>query len=244
MRDFYLSERLAKNMADMTTGKLTSLKTVYSFFGPPGAGKGTVAREAVRRFGYQMVSTGEMLRAEVASGSLLGQSIRDIVARGGLVSDEIVTKLVFSILQYATVEVLILDGFPRTQRQADVFLNELPHSFPSVQFKVVYFDLAQSEIRSRIAARLTCERKSCQATYSLALHKSKIDGLCDWCGGILARRQDDSDSVLSDRLDEYEQHAQGLIDFYKRTQVDVCRLDPFNKSEEAVFQQFATQCAM
>lgn len=221
----------------------TCLRTVYSFFGPPGAGKGTVAREAARRLGFKMVSTGDLLRAEVESGSDLGQSIRGIIARGGLVSDSIVTEVVFKVLQDACTEVIILDGYPRTKGQASVFANELPKTFPAVQFKVVHFDLAYSEIRRRIAARLTCEKKTCQATYSAKGQQPLVAGMCDWCGGVLIRRQDDTEAIVNGRLDEYDQHAQSLIEFYKQSGIEICRLDPLGKSEEAVFQQFVTQCA-
>lgn len=225
------------------TQHMSCLRTVYSFFGPPGAGKGTVAREAARRLGFKMVSTGDLLRAEVDSGSALGQSIRAIIARGALVADSIITEVVFKVLNAASMDVIILDGYPRTIGQARVFATELPRAFPGVQFKVVHFDLAYSEIRRRIAARLTCEKKTCQATYSEQGQHSLVSDTCGWCGGRLIRRQDDSEAIVDGRLEEYDQHAQGLIEFYRQSHIEICRLDPLGKSEEAVFQQFVTQCA-
>jgi len=221
----------------------TCLRTVYSFFGPPGAGKGTVAREAARRLGFKMVSTGDLLRAEVESASPLGKSIREIIARGGLVSDNIVTEVVFNVLHAASTEVIILDGYPRTRGQASVFAHELSKTFPNVEFKVVHFDLSYSEIRRRIAARLTCEKKACQATYSEQGQQTIAQGLCDWCGSRLIRRQDDTETIVDGRLVEYDQHAQNLIEFYHQSGIEICRLDPLGKSEEAVFQLFVTQCA-
>ena len=227
-------------MADTT--RLSSLKMVYSFFGPPGAGKGTVAREAVRRLGFQMISTGDLLRAEVARNSDLGNMIRATVARGALVADEIVKELVFNVLKHASVQVFILDGYPRNQSQAEDFLAKFRVDFPDVQFRVVHFDLADSEICARVAARLMCERKTCQATYSLKIHQPKVSGICDLCGASLVRRLDDSDVVVKERLMEYEQLAKGVFLAYDRLGVGVCRLDLFGKSEEVVFQEFVTQC--
>lgn len=235
---FHLERR--ENAMTDTASRISSLKKVYSFFGPPGSGKGTVAREAVRRLGYQMLSTGDLLRAEVARESNLGKEIRDIIARGALVSDQIVTTLVFDALRKAAVEVLILDGYPRTRAQAEIFLNKFPKEFPGVEFKVVHFDLADEEIHKRIASRFICEHKACQATY--ALKDGFGNKTCDACGGRLIRRQDDSASVVSGRLEEYAFHAASTLSEYEKTGVKVVRLDLLGKPEDVVFKAFVSQC--
>ena len=240
MRVFFLLERRENAMTD-TASRISSLKKVYSFFGPPGSGKGTVAREAVRRLSYQMLSTGDLLRAEVAKESDLGKQIRDIVNRGALVSDEIVTTLVFDALKKAAVSVLILDGYPRTRTQAEIFLREFPKQFPGVDFSVIHFDLADSEIYKRLASRLICERKTCQATYALKDGLS-VNDACSSCGARLVRRNDDAESVIRDRLKEYAFHAAATLSEYKKVGVKVCRLDLVGKPEGVVFQEFIIQC--
>lgn len=225
-----------------TTSRISSLKKVYSFFGPPGSGKGTVAREAVRCLGYQMLSTGDLLRAEVARESDLGKQIRDIVGRGALVSDEIATKLVFDALKATSIPVLILDGYPRTRTQAEIFLSEFPRQFPGVDFSVIHFDLADSEIYKRIAARLICERKTCQATYSLKNGLSELQDSCLACGARLIRRNDDGAAVVKDRLLEYASHAAATLLEYQKSGVKIHRLDPLGKQEDVVFQEFVSQC--
>lgn len=224
-----------------TASRISSLKKVYSFFGPPGSGKGTVAREAVHRLGYQMLSTGDLLRSEVAKESDLGKQIRDIVNRGALVSDEIVTTLVFDALKKAAVPVLILDGYPRTRTQAEIFLTEFPRQFPGVDFCVIHFDLADSEIYKRLASRLICERKTCQATYALK-DGLTLNDACNSCGGLLIRRNDDAESVIKDRLKEYSFHATSTLSEYEKVGVKIYKLDLIGKPEGVVFQEFITQC--
>jgi adenylate kinase len=231
-------------MTDMTAGNVSQLKVVYSFFGPPGTGKGTVAREAVLKLGFSMVSTGEMLRAEVARGSELGNCIQQIVSRGGLVSDDIVAKIVFNALSQCVNQVFILDGYPRTESQAEAFLGEFSRKFPLVQLKIVYFSLDADEIRRRLSARLMCQNKACQRTYSQLIHQLKIDGLCDHCESPLMRRSDDDGEIVLERLSEYEKHARGVLAVYQRCGIEICELDLFGKSEAAVFGQFVSQCGI
>ncbi|MBM3894051.1 adenylate kinase [Candidatus Dependentiae bacterium] len=231
-------------MIDNAAGSTDQLKVVYSFFGPPGTGKGTVAREAVRTLGFSMVSTGEMLRAEVASGSDLGLFIQQTVSRGGLVSDDIVAKIVFNALSNSVGSVFILDGYPRNESQAEDFLNEFSKKFPSVVFKVVYFSLSSDEIRRRLSARLICQNKRCQQTYSQLIHHLRREGFCDACDSALMRRSDDAGDIVLERLGEYEKHANGVLDVYLRRGVEICELDLFGKSESAVFSQFVSQCGI
>ena len=244
MRVSCLLGRLEKNMTDTTAGNSSQLKVVYSFFGPPGTGKGTVAREAVSKLGFSMVSTGEMLRSEVASGSDVGICIQQTVSRGGLVSDEIVAKIVFNALSQCVNRVFILDGYPRTASQAEAFLSEFPKKFHNVELKVIYFSLASDEIRRRLSARLMCQNKSCQRTYSQLIHQLKIDGFCDHCASPLMRRSDDDGEIVLERLSEYEKHARGVLDVYMRCGIEICELDLLGKSESAVFGQFVSQCGI
>lgn len=242
MKDSCLLGRLVKNMTDITTGKTSSLKVVYSFFGPPGTGKGTVAREAVEQLGFTMISTGEMLRAEVASNSDLGILVKETITRGALVSDEIVTKIVVNGLRKCQTTAFILDGYPRTASQARTFLDLFPKLFPGVELKVVHFNLTDEEICRRLSARLICKNKACQKTFSLISRKPKIDGICDHCADSLMRRSDDADAIVLERLEEYQKHALQVLAVYIEYKINISRLDLYGKNEEAVFSEFVLKC--
>jgi len=200
---------------------------IYSFLGPPGSGKGTLARYCGEKLGFKTLSTGDLCRRHVARKTRLGEKIRDCLADGHLIPDELITGMVKDWL--ATTEDLngssiILDGYPRTQKQAEDFLHFLEKDRPEVRFVVVSFEIPFQEVIDRLEKRLVCQNKSCQAIYSAAVPPVK-ENICDKCGEALARRADDKSTVVRERLKGYPAHRDALLQFYRSTDVSIEELD-------------------
>jgi adenylate kinase len=178
--------------------------------GPPGAGKGTQAARIASDHRVPKISTGDMLRNAVASGSSLGHLVKETVARGGLVSDDAIVALVRERLaEPDAAEGFVLDGFPRTVIQAealDVLLDGAP-------LAVVEIRVPDDELVRRVRGRRICER--CGTTVSAFDGDPSLALVCKMCGGRLVQRSDDSEQVVRDRLKIYWRETQPMIGFYE-----------------------------
>lgn len=182
-------------------------------FGPPGAGKGTQAQFLVAKYGVPQVSTGDMLRAAVKSGTTLGIKAKAIMQQGGLVSDEIVMGIVEDRLAQADCsEGFVLDGFPRTLLQAEMLEAQLSRLGRPVQH-VLSLEVDPEEIVARLSGRRTCP--SCGKGYHIHYDPPQTNGRCDQCGADLVQREDDAESTVRNRLSVYEQQTYPLKDFYQ-----------------------------
>lgn len=180
--------------------------------GPPGAGKGTVAKKLVEKYGIPQVSTGDLLRAAVAAGTELGKKAKSIMEAGGLVSDEIVIGLVKErIAKPDCSRGFILDGFPRTIAQAEA-LEKIAKMDAAVNL-----DVPDDVIIERLEARRTC--RSCQAIYNLKNAPPKVPGKCDACGGELYQRDDDKRESIQARLKTYRAQTLPLIGYYEKKKI-------------------------
>jgi adenylate kinase len=182
--------------------------------GAPGVGKGTQAKEIVAAWGIPQISTGDILRANVAGGTELGKKAKAIMDRGELVSDDLVNEMVADRLQQPdTINGYILDGFPRTLGQAewlDSYLAAQPGSLPviAVSIKVGYTQLLR-----RITGRRTCP--VCKSSYNIYLQPPKVDEKCDLDGTPLARRSDDTEEVFEERMRTYESLTAPVVEHYR-----------------------------
>ena len=178
--------------------------------GPPGAGKGTQALRIARDHGVPNISTGDMLRDAVTSGSSLGALVKETVAQGQLVSDDLIVELVRARLEQDDARRgFVLDGFPRTVAQAsalDGLLNGAP-------LAVVEIRVPDEELVRRVRGRRICER--CGTTVSAFDGDPALAQACTSCGGRLVQRSDDSESVVRDRLTVYWRETQPMILFYE-----------------------------
>ncbi|MBI5392251.1 adenylate kinase [Candidatus Woesearchaeota archaeon] len=205
---------------------------ILIMLGPPGAGKGTQAEKIMKKFAIPQISTGEMIRNEIKAGSELGKKVKAIVDAGNLVSDDIMIEIIKSrISQKNCKKGFILDGFPRTIKQAD----DLSNLLALLKLKltsVINFAVDDQKIIERISTRRFCTK--CGATYNIVTNPSKKKDICDSCNGKLILRDDDKEETVKNRLKVYQEKTQPLIDYYRKHKllmnVDASRsIDVVNK---------------
>ncbi|MFR5856503.1 MAG: adenylate kinase family protein [Bacilli bacterium] len=191
------------------------------FIAPPAAGKGTQSNILKEKYDYAHISTGDMLREAINSGSKLGMDVKNIIDKGELVSDEIIIKLVAEKLASLKGKPFILDGFPRTLNQAIALEKIIDDNYVTI-----YLDLSEEEAISRITGRLTC---SCGKSYNINIDslKPKIVGICDACGSNLIKRDDDNVDAFKIRFKTFLDNTEALLDYYnsknKLVKIDVNR---------------------
>jgi adenylate kinase len=183
------------------------------FLGPPGAGKGTQARELAREWGVPHIATGDMLREAVAAGTPLGRQARDYMDRGALVPDEIIVRLIAERLDQGDARHgFILDGFPRTIPQAEA-LDRLLKDLGQPLDRVVFFNVPEDELLRRLTGRRSCP--TCQSTYHLVSAPPRQPSRCDKCGSALVQRPDDLEQTVRHRLKVYADQTAVLLDYYR-----------------------------
>lgn len=181
--------------------------------GPPGAGKGTQARRLVEEKGFVQLSTGDMLRAAKSSGTEMGRRVADVMARGELVTDDIVIGLIAEQLDgEAGRHGLIFDGFPRTLPQADALETLLADKGKTLD-AVIEMQVDEDALVDRITGRFTCAK--CGEVYHDTTKPTKVAGVCDVCGSNeFVRRADDNEDSVRVRLSAYNRQTAPLIGYY------------------------------
>ncbi|MCP5161635.1 MAG: adenylate kinase [Hahellaceae bacterium] len=177
--------------------------------GAPGAGKGTQAQFITEKLGIPQISTGDMLRAAVKAGSELGLKVKEVMASGGLVSDETIIELIQDRLQQADcAKGCLFDGFPRTLPQAEALKQSGIH----IDY-VVEIDVADQEIISRISGRRVHEGSG--RVYHIEHNPPKVDGKDDATGEALIQREDDKEETVRKRLEIYHSQTAPLVQYYQ-----------------------------
>jgi len=183
---------------------------IYIFLGPPGSGKGTQAKKLAVKLNVPHVAVGDMLREAVNKESEIGKQVKSFMEEGKLVPDEVTIKLTEERLKKDDCKNgLILDGFPRSAKQAlalDLILD-------GKNFKVIYFYVSLEAVVERNSGRLSCK---CGAVFHIKYNPSKREDICDKCGEKLYQRNDDNPEVIRNRYKVYEESTRPLIEFYEK----------------------------
>lgn len=182
------------------------------FLGPPGAGKGTQAKEVARHNGVPHLSTGDMFREHVSRGSELGRQAKPIMERGELVPDAIVLGMVGERINRPDCDRgCVFDGFPRTLPQAEALDGLLVRR--GFRTLVVHIAVPYEPLFRRLTGRRSC--KACGEIYNVYDRPPRTEGRCDKDGGELVHRADDREEVIRERLAAYEKQTKPLIDYYR-----------------------------
>lgn len=184
--------------------------------GPPGAGKGTQAVQLAKKLDLPHISTGDLLRQNVAGNTPLGKQAKDYMEKGALVPDELVSQMLSERLgQTDTKKGFILDGYPRNLSQAIALDGVLKEKGIDIDF-VFYLETSEAVVIQRLCGRLVC--KSCGANFHITNMPPKVKGACDNCGGALYQRSDDKEETIKKRLDVYKKEVSVLIKYYQEKQ--------------------------
>ncbi|MBA3833012.1 MAG: nucleoside monophosphate kinase [Chthoniobacterales bacterium] len=208
------------------------MKSRIVLLGAPGSGKGTQAEMITRHFAISVTSPGTILRRERDLGTPLGLEADETSKQGGLVSDEIIVRLIEDWLNLHGQEGFVFDGFPRTVTQAQR-LNEILEKRGAALDLAIWLEVSEETVRDRIASRLQCRR--CGFTTSLTSAGFAERPVCPYCDGPLIRRNDDDASVLQTRLEEFKSKTEPLLSFYEKDDA-LHRIDG-NRDRDAVFAE-------
>jgi len=212
------------------------MKKNIILMGPPGAGKGTLAKQLKEALNLIHISTGDMFREAIKAQTELGVLAASYINKGDLVPDDVTIGLVKERLSQKDCEAgFLLDGFPRTLAQAEA-LDEIAKSISRPIEAVINLDCDNEELVRRISGRRVC--KDCGAPYHVVTMKPKVEGVCDLCGGPLFQRKDDNEEALKVRLEHYVSETKPLLDFYKKLGL----LESFNSlvGKEELFDEVSS----
>jgi adenylate kinase len=200
--------------------------------GPPGAGKGTQARLIQEKFGYIQISTGDLVRNEIESGSELGQHLKPIVNAGGYLDDKIMLELLENKLK--TVKTgAIIDGLPRTENQANALHEMLKKNHQQINV-VIELKVDRDILAKRIAGRFSCA--NCGAIYNDYYSPLVNEGKCNHCQGTqFIRRKDDDLEVVHKRLEIYDEKTQPLLSYYDKNR-QLSQIDGMQSVDEVASQ--------
>ncbi len=181
--------------------------------GPPGAGKGTIAKILMQQDGSVQISTGDILRAAVAAGTELGKQAEAAMKAGDLVTDELIMGIMEERLQQEDCQKgYLLDGFPRTIAQAEA-LKQLLDKLGEKLDCALELDIPRDIIIDRLTTRRTCSK--CGEIYNVKSKPPRVEGICDVCGGDVVQRDDETEAAIENRLQVYNQQTAPLVDFYR-----------------------------
>ena len=206
------------------------------FIAPPAAGKGTQAKLVSSEYNIPHISTGDLLREEMANDTEIGKSIKSDMEKGNLVSDEVITTLLKNrIIKSDCKNGFILDGYPRNLAQAKIF-NKLLEELNINNIYVIFFDIDRQTALNRMLSRIVCGK--CGASYNLMIDglKPQKENICDRCNSELKTRTDDTEEVFINRFDTYLNSTKDLIEYYDNLGL-LYKVDVSNKDVNTIFKE-------
>lgn len=207
------------------------------FIAPPAAGKGTQSALLEEKYDYNHISTGDLLRAEIKKKNDLGTRIEEIISKGELVSDEIITELLKNELSNFKDKKFILDGYPRNIAQAET-LNSIFEELNIENYIAIYLDIEEELAKKRALGRVICS--GCGATYNTYFQNSmpKENGICDKCNKELKQRSDDNEESFKKRFKTYLDVTNPVLDYYKEKKC--LHIIDSNQDSEYTFKDIQT----
>lgn len=185
--------------------------------GAPGAGKGTQAKKVAAKYGIPHISTGDIFRANIKSGTKLGEKAKSYMDQGLLVPDDLVVDLVVDrVKEKDCAQGYVLDGFPRTIPQAEALVNALAELGQKIEY-AIDVEVPDENIVRRMSGRRAC--LDCGATYHIQYAPTKKESVCDSCTGSLILRDDDKPETVKKRLEVYHEQTQPLIEYYTKAKI-------------------------
>jgi len=204
-------------MTSLDSGRATESETVPGpilLLGAPGVGKGTQAKELVKIWAIPQISTGDLLRANVAEGTPLGKVAKEIMGRGELVPDSLVNEMVaIRLLEPDTARGYILDGFPRTLGQAHWLDGRLVSQIEALPVVAISIQVNYNQLLRRITGRRICP--VCQTIFNIYMNPPRKDGFCDVEGAALTQRADDTEEVFKERMRAYTALTAPVVEHYR-----------------------------
>lgn len=192
---------------------------IIIMLGAPGTGKGTVGNLLAEKLQIPHISSGEIFRSYINSDDEIGKEVKSYVSEGKLVPDELTIRILEKRLQEPdTQKGCILDGYPRTVVQAESLDNLLKKQNRAVKV-AVNLSLSDDEIVDRITKRRSCPNVECREIYNLDFRRPKVENVCDKCGSTLIIREDDNETTVRKRLENYHNISENLIEFYQHKDI-------------------------
>lgn len=189
---------------------------IIIMLGAPGTGKGTVASILTGKLNIPQVSTGDIFRKHIKEKTELGKLAESYISKGKLVPDDVTIGLIENRMEEPDVQNgIILDGFPRTVKQAEELDKLLAQKGKKVDM-VINLTTPEDEIVERIVNRRICSNSDCKTVYNLVLNPPKVEGVCDKCGSELIQRKDDTIETVKSRLDSYFKQTSPLVEYYEK----------------------------
>ena len=220
--------------------KSTDAKMLLIFLGAPGSGKGTVAERAARELDFVVLSTGNLIRDNIAKGTELGKKFKEYTSKGELVPDELICSMVkeWLLTQAKAGKKIILDGFPRTAVQAKYLHELIKNELKDYKVRLIELQVPGEEAVRRISNRLTCSNKACQAVYRPEDFEKPEEAVCKRCGAKLIKREDDRPEVVHERLRVYKETNAPFIEFYRSVGYPREGISSAGKKPEELFATF------
>ena len=189
---------------------------IVVLLGGPGSGKGTQAKKLINKLGIPQISTGDIFRAALKEGTPMGLKAKTYMDKGDLVPDDVVIGVVEERFSKPDLDKgFMLDGFPRTEPQAEALDKMMSRLGKSIDHAVLV-DVPDEELVSRLSGRYTCRNSDCGSMYHVMFNPPKAEGVCDKCGSELYQRDDDTEKTARERLAVYNKQTAPVSDYYAK----------------------------